>query len=534
MQGNMGKASKTRASKQTYVSQNQLPLPGFETPFHQHLNPSNRWVVLARKIPWDSLVSVYQSQMHNDQTGASGINPRVALGAIIIKHICDLSDEQTILHIQENIYMQYFVGLSSFTNETVFDSSLFVEFRKRLGANQINRISEMILGLSDGGPVGSEQEYEPQVSKVENQDPGDRPPDTIAASGVEEQMEGEQPFDHTGKENWGWLMVDATACPQDISYPTDLNLLSDAREKSEELIDKLYDPVRHGSKPRTYREIARKDYLKTAQKKHHTKKEIRRAVKRQLSYLARNIKSIHRLLAAYSRIPLSRQQYKYLLVIQTLHEQQAAMYKEKSHRVDHRIVSIHQPHVRPIVRGKANARVEFGAKIEVSIMNGYTFLEELSWEAYNESTRLMCTVERYKKRFGCYPKEVLVDRIYCTRENRKKLKGLGIKLKAKPLGRPKAVEVHVRPGERNPMEGKFGQAKSGYGMDRIKARLPQTSQSWICSIVLVLNLVKLAGQVPYWLLQKLLTYSVRWLLNQIDRVTEMDYYFRRSPITVET
>src|ERR1043166_886803 len=104
MQGIMGKASKTRASKQAYVSQTQLRLPGFETPFHQHLNPTNRWVVLAGRIPWDSLVSVYRSQMHNDQTGASGINPRIALGAIIIKHICDLSDEQTILHIQENIY----------------------------------------------------------------------------------------------------------------------------------------------------------------------------------------------------------------------------------------------------------------------------------------------------------------------------------------------------------------------------------------------------------------------------------------------
>src|ERR1700678_2932550 len=128
------------------------------------------------------------------------------------------------------------------------------------------------------------------------------------------------------------------------------------------------------------------------------------------------------------------------------------MYAEKTHSVDHRIVSIHQPHVRPIVRGKTNADVEFGAKIQVSLMNGFAFVEDFSWEAFNEGTRLMDTVERYKRRYGHYPKEVLADQIYCTRKNRGKLKLLGIALRAKPLGRPKAVEVHVRPGERNPIE----------------------------------------------------------------------------------
>ena len=142
-------------------------------------------------------------------------------------------------------------------------------------------------------------------------------------------------------------------------------------------------------------------------------------------------------------------------------------------------------------------------------MNGYSFLEELSWEAYNEGVRLMATVERFKRRFGVYPKEVLADRIYCNRDNRAKLKALGIILRAKPLGRPKAVEAHVRPGERNPIEGKFGQAKSAYGMNRIKARLDQTSQSWIASIVMVLNLVKLAGQVPYYLWMLLFTFSAK-------------------------
>jgi hypothetical protein len=488
MQGNMAKAFKNRASKQHYISQNQLALPGFETPFAQKLSPSNRWVILAQKIPWDSLVSVYQQQMQNTRTGADGINPRVAIGSLIIKHMCDLSDRETVLQIQENMYMQYFIGFSSFCEEDPFDPSLFVEFRKRLGAEQINRINEIILGL------GRQQDDD-------NDGPDNAQPD--------KEQSTEQPSAEEPPVNEGRLIVDATACPQDIRYPTDLDLLNDAREKSEELIDHLYCPSKHNIKPRTYREIARKVYLKTAQKKSKSKRELRIAIKRQLNYLRRNIKNIHKLLEVYQSLPLDRHQYKYLLVIQTFYEQQREMFAEKKHQVDNRIVSIHQPHVRPIVRGKANAKVEFGAKIEVSIMNGFSFLEELSWEAYNESTRLMATIERFRKRFGVYPEEVLADKIYCTRDNRARLKELGIKLRAKPLGRPKAVEAHVRPGERNPIEGKFGQAKSAYGMNRIKARLQQTSQSWIASIVMVLNLVKLAGQVPVTLWILLLTFSAR-------------------------
>lgn len=121
---------------------------------------------------------------------------------------------------------------------------------------------------------------------------------------------------------------------------------------------------------------------------------------------------------------------------------------------------------------------------------------------------LIPAAEGYKRRFGYYPEEVMADKIYCTRANRADLKRMGVRLRAKPLRRPKAVEEeHVRPGERNPIEGKFGQAMTAYGMNRIKARLRQTSESWIASIILVLNLVKLAGEVPRVLKSSLLTFS---------------------------
>jgi transposase, IS5 family len=504
----MAKARKNRASKQPYVSPSQSTLVGFESPFTKTLNPGNRWVVLSHKIPWDSLVNVYQKQLNNSDTGADGINPRVVIGSLIIKHMCDLSDREVVQQIQENIYMQYFVGYSSFSDEEPFDPSLFVEFRKRLGIEQINAINEKILRMANQQTeAAAEKEKDPPAPPAAVMEESSPMPAAIAPEPVL--------ITHQGK-----LIVDATACPQDISYPTDLNLLNDSREKAEELIDFLFNPKLHEKKPRTYRQKARKDYLKTAQKKRKTRSEIRNALRKQLCYLKRDIKSIYLLLDSYAIIPFDRHQYKYFLVIQTLYDQQAKMYQQKTHSVEHRIVSIHQPHVRPIVRGKTNANVEFGAKIQVSLMGGYAFLEDLSWEAFNEGTRLMKTVEQYKARLGYYPKEVLVDKIYCTRDNRNKLKALKIALVAKPLGRPTAMKIHIRPGERNPIEGKFGQAKNAYGLNRIKARLQQTSESWIATIIMVLNLVKLTGQVSYWV--KWMTYSA-WCwnkpLNEIRKLT---------------
>ena len=143
----MAKAQKSRASKAPYVSPNQLELVGFESPFTKHLDPKNRWVRLAKQISWDKIANVYQRQLNNLFTGANGINPRVAIGAIFIKHMCDLSDREAVQQIPENVYMQYFIGYSGFSYEPVFDPSLFVDLRKRFGADQINEINETIMGL---------------------------------------------------------------------------------------------------------------------------------------------------------------------------------------------------------------------------------------------------------------------------------------------------------------------------------------------------------------------------------------------------
>ncbi len=520
MQGYMDTTRKKRAQVPKYVSPKQLVLSGFESPFEKSLNPKNRWVVLAHLIPWDEICNLYLKLVSISNTGRPPLNPRIVIGSLIIKHLCNLDDREAVDQISENIYMQYFLGYPSFTDEAPFDASLFVEFRKRIGMENVNAINEKIVQLK----TNLEKPKQPVDSITNN--------DNVSNSSCEPSE-----VTHSGR-----VIFDATACPQDIAYPTDLNLLSDAREKSEELIDKIYNITLHNKKPRTYRKVARKRYLNTAQKKRKTGKVIRKAVGSQLNYLGRNIKSINKLLNAYKSVeslqneheatgsqskpafPLTPKEQKYLFVIQTLYLQQKQMFDDKTNKIDHRIVSIHQPHVRPIVRGKAQAKVEFGPKIHLSVINGISFLDELSWDAFNEGSHINDYVEKYSKRFGCYPREVLADQIYCTRVNRALLKEKGIKLLAKPLGRPSAVKIHLSPGERNPIEGKFGQAKTAYGLNRIKARLQGTSESWIATIILVLNLVKLAGvALPCAMTKLALSFSARLLKNLMSDSYQVIY-----------
>lgn len=122
---------------------------------------------------------------------------------------------------------------------------------------------------------------------------------------------------------------------------------------------------------------------------------------------------------SFGKFPLRPKHKEYLEVIKKVYAQQEEMYRNHIHKVDNRIVSIHQPHVRPIVRGKAKAKTEFGSKIQVALVAGFMFIDHLSWDAFNEGSYLTDSVERYKERFGHYPAEVLADQIYCNRENRR-------------------------------------------------------------------------------------------------------------------
>jgi IS5 family transposase len=114
-------------------------------------------------------------------------------------------------------------------------------------------------------------------------------------------------------------------------------------------------------------------------------------------------------------------------VVAEVYRQQQWMYKNNAQRIDDRIVSLNQPHIRPIVRGKAGTPVEFGAKLSVSLKDGYVFLDRIDWDNFNESGDFKAQVEAFKEATGVYPESVQVDRIYRTRSNRAFCKERGIR-----------------------------------------------------------------------------------------------------------
>ena len=269
----------------TNTAQGQL----FTTPFEQELDLNNRWISFSKIVPWNKLSGYYYSRM-DKKMGAGTIDARIVLGALIIKHHEELSDEGTIESIQENVYMQYFLGLPSFKREAVFVPSLFVEIRKRLGIDYWQDINDIIIKHNT-----AEQKKEP--------------------------------------ENKGTINIDATIVEQDIQYPTDLGILNESREKLEELIDVICLKTDQ-EKPRMYRITARKKYLNVAKKKRRTHKEIRKAVGAQLNFVNRDLNHVNALLADYSDHSsiLNRHQLKYLQVIHEVHRQQKEMHTDHTHK----------------------------------------------------------------------------------------------------------------------------------------------------------------------------------------------------------
>ena len=445
----------------------------FNQPMGLHMNPNNRWVKMADSVPWDVFEKKY-SRLFKAKTGNVAKPVRMALGALIIQTKFQYSDRELVEQITENPYLQYFIGLPGYQEEPPFDSSTLVLFRKRINAQMIAEANEYMLSSRN----------------KKDDDDNPKPPTGGMSSG------------NAASDNEGTLILDASCAPVNIRYPQDISLLNEAREKLETIIYRFHKT--YGlALPRRYARRARKEYLAFAKSKKHTAKKIRKALRQQLSYVKRDIAYLEEFMSdGYApearEIPL-------LLTIFKLYEQQQYMYDNKVHSVENRIVSISQPWIRPIVRGKLNAPVEFGAKLDISIdTDGYARIEKTSFDAYNESGSLKKAAERYKERTGHYPERILADQIYRTRENRSFCKEQGIRLSGPKLGRPNPVTTKTDKKleyqdntDRIAVEREFSREKRCYGLGKIVTKLEETQLTSIALSVFVANLFKIQRRILF-------------------------------------
>ncbi|MGI6135979.1 MAG: hypothetical protein ACOYD8_09990, partial [Petrimonas mucosa] len=186
--------------------------------------------------------------------------------------------------------MQYFLGLEAFTYEyeQVMTPSLLVSIRKRIDLDVFESLTDDLIrkGLKLKSGV---QDKEVDGDSKDNDD---------------------DPDPHPG--NKGKLQMDATVCDADIKYSTDLDLLNEGRQKAEDLIDKLCLKPGVQDKPRTYRRAARKEFLSVSKMKRKPAYVLRKAIRKQINYLKRDVRIINKMLDTIKDepIPFERRQLK--------------------------------------------------------------------------------------------------------------------------------------------------------------------------------------------------------------------------------
>lgn len=438
----------------------QMSFLAFNQTCGMQLDRKNIWVRIADSMDWAKCETQY-AKLFPSSTGRPAKPFRMVLGALIIQKREGFSDRELVKAIAENPYYQYFIGLEGFQIECPFKDSIVSNWRKRLDMYDIIDINEIY--LETAAPT-------PSHAKDKEQEPAEN-------------------------GNLGTVILDATCSPSNIRYPQDFSICEECRVKLDEMIDYFHKTYHPWAKPRTYRRIARKRYLTIAKSKKKKPEEIRRFIRQELECIKRDIGYLEKYMS--EGYALNKKYVDTYHTILKIYEQQKYMYDNKVHRVEDRIVSVTQPHIRPIVRGKAKAPVEFGAKYDVSIdEKGHARLEMIDFNPYNEGGVLQDALMMYFERTGHFPQRVLVDQIYRTRENIAFCKEHGIRISGPKLGRPKknartekeTKTAHKDNNDRIEVERFFSLEKGCNGGGLITTKLEDTSLTSIALSVLVTNM----------------------------------------------
>lgn len=374
-----------------------------------------------------------------------------------LKHYHNLSDELLIERINTDWSMQMFCGISLRPGERIEDKNIVSSWRIYLAAHLDIKEHQHVLA----------KHWKPHMSQT-----------------------------HIGSQ-------DATCYESGVRYPTDIKLLWECCENIFDLIQEQRKKL-HLRKSRARFHKKRAVFMNYQKLRKKSKKKEKKLRKFLLKLLLRLMQSFNELSEQHT-VVLSNRKQKRLQVIAKVYEQQhLRAYGPSDTVIQDRIVSLYKSYVRPIVRGKESKPVEFGAKVNKLQVDGISFIEHLSFDAFNESTRYKEGIYLQRKYFGkCTHHSA--DTIYATNENRKYASSQSIQTNFVPKGKQKMEYVEqseqiraiLNKNRSTVLEGSFGNEKNHYMLNKSKARTKQTEIAWIFFGMMTSNASIIAKRIEH-------------------------------------
>jgi IS5 family transposase len=320
-------------------------------------------------IPWEELIEVIGRQYSLRGTKSKSI--RMMLGLELAKRELGISDEKVVAMLSTDIALQYFCGMRSFGEEDIPDPSSMKYFRKRLDTETMREIESIV--------TKALVPYLPRRRR-------------------------------------GQVIVDTTCMEANVTFPTDTKLLKKTWLKlvgvAEEIRENGKDIVIRG-KQKLLKEIRGFDLQRKKGKKLIQKmrkkvwREVRKLEKKIMKVIEKKANTTKKTLKETIE-GLGERTKATIKTAQKIIAQQGEMIREKTHSVKDRIVSFHEPTVRPIVRGKEGKNVEFGSKAEISVIGGFLGVSHnLSSDNYSDTDIIKDTLKRYEEIRGKPPIEMV-------------------------------------------------------------------------------------------------------------------------------
>ena len=299
--------------------------------------------------------------------------------------------------------------------------------------------------------------------------------------------------------------TDATYYESEMRYPTDQKLLWECCEKAYSIMCTVCQRLGI-HRPRTRFLDVEKANLAYVKQRKHSKSQQRKIIRRLIRLLGKILQEIRKTCRNHDDMDdvLTVKEKNVMEIITKVYRQQKNHFENNNPKesILDRIVSISKPYVRPIVRGKEVKNVEFGAKCNNIQVDGISFIEKLSFNAFNEGIRLEHCIKMHKRLFKVDAKKIGGDTGYAGTANRNLCKEMGIQTSFVNRGRPSAemqekdyVRQELARVRATAMEGSFGTQKEHYAMRRIKAKKKKTEILYIFFGIHTANVVHLAERL---------------------------------------